>query len=72
MCFFYKKKECMICFEMRNLIKLNCNHKFCYNCLYDLLQRPKKKMICPYCRTPTYNIKNKVLNIMLIMKKYNE
>ncbi len=37
------KMECAVCYDMKNIVKINCNHGFCKPCLKKLLRQ--KKMI---------------------------
>ena len=41
--------ECDICFENNINCLTNCNHKYCFQCLYNWIEI-KKKETCPYCR----------------------
>jgi len=44
--------ECAICLEnIENEYKLDCNHKFCYECINKLIEDNKIK--CPLCRNYT-------------------
>jgi hypothetical protein len=52
--------ECTICCnQMRNPIKLNCQHTFCRECLLQSFKGSKcnfyikNHRICPYCRSPS-------------------
>jgi hypothetical protein len=53
--------ECIICVEScykENMIILDCNHYFCYNCISTWLQQNN---LCPLCRKTQqihYDIKN--------------
>ena len=66
-CLFTEKYEdydnsvnnCMICFNpIKDQIKLDCNHSFCYQCLLESYKGnkcnfyTKSHRICPYCRHP--------------------
>tara|TARA_Y100001970_G_C14152437_1_gene813505 strand:- start:772 stop:1215 length:444 start_codon:yes stop_codon:yes gene_type:complete len=48
---------CGICLEEFNslspdniIVTLKCNHKYCYECIYDSYINNKEKRQCPYCR----------------------
>jgi hypothetical protein len=49
--------ECNICYELNNnenFIELNCNHKFCKECVKNILKTCRsdfKDPCCAYCRT---------------------
>lgn len=52
--------NCEICCKLiENPIILDCNHKFCYNCLLQSFKgkkcnySTKPHRICPYCRAPS-------------------
>ena len=61
--------ECCICYNENYVVKTNCNHEICVDCLSKLY-----KPICPICRN---NLKNKLPKIILTLilknstKKYN-
>ena len=47
------EKECNICYEnqnIKNYIKLQCNHQFCYKCIENQLKN--NKITCAFCRQP--------------------
>lgn len=41
--------ECYICYENNGLLKTQCNHNFCLDCILKWYIHTKKE--CPYCRT---------------------
>ena len=41
------KGECGICYDIKSLIKTNCDHLFCKNCITEWI---KKSNTCPMCR----------------------
>ena len=63
--------DCSICFEnyeKNKFVKLNCNHKFCGDCVIETIKTSKiNNLPCPLCRTEissivayTNEVKNKV------------
>ena len=51
----YYDKECAICLETEcvyNLVKLNCGHEFCGQCITQVLKtnKNKKSINCALCR----------------------
>jgi len=61
--------ECSICLSKilnENLCITNCNHKYCYRCLNNWLE--KKKITCPYCRTTIqfYKHNKQIIRIIYI------
>jgi hypothetical protein len=40
------KEKCLICYGKKELISLECNHKYCEECISEWY---RKKEICPYC-----------------------
>ena len=64
--------QCPICFEDCDptiLIKTNCNHSFCENCLNDWLKQSKYS--CPLCREDiqSYHKNNEITRILPIIIK---
>ena len=54
-------EECIICFEMVDLmINLKCNHKFCKSCTDKITI--EKLITCPLCRNNQTYAKTKILN----------
>lgn len=52
------EEDCNICFEktqFRNMVTLNCNHKFCGDCVSQTLKKCNKNNLpnCSLCRTKT-------------------
>jgi hypothetical protein len=51
-----KNYECNICydvFDKSQIVKLNCNHDFCKNCVKSTIKsciEMNKEACCPYCR----------------------
>jgi hypothetical protein len=37
--------QCIICYETKWILRTECHHHLCLNCLFDI-----KKDECPYCR----------------------
>lgn len=58
-----EKCECGICYEEcanKNIIKLNCGHEFCKDCIKQTLQNERKLTpCCAYCRTDITNFELK-------------
>ncbi len=56
--------ECPICLEIlenqNEIIKTNCNHQFCSNCLIEWVRRDPQHHTCPICRS---NLNNCVISI---------
>jgi hypothetical protein len=40
--------DCFICFEIKRVIKLSCDHLICFKCYNQLAER--QLYSCPYCR----------------------
>ena len=48
-----EERDCPICFETREtdeISQLNCQHKFCANCITEHIHRNRKDNRCPLCR----------------------
>jgi len=46
-----ESKECTICNEIKNIIKLSCNHEMCFDCWKKIADdHTKLPTSCPYCR----------------------
>jgi len=66
------KEECNICYEEkqnRHIVKLNCNHKFCGECVSQTLKKCNKFKLpnCAMCRTKIDCIlvnDNEIMNIL--------
>lgn len=39
--------ECGVCYDIKSLIKMNCSHSFCNDCISEWI---KKSNTCPMCR----------------------
>ena len=39
--------ECGVCYDIKSLIKMNCSHSFCSDCISEWI---KKSNTCPMCR----------------------
>lgn len=69
-------RTCYICYENKNLIRLDCKHKFCKPCLKKIIETKKNNqedtslVSCPYCRQDVTKTNNK--NINRILKRFNE
>ena len=69
-------RTCYICYENKNLIGLNCKHKFCKPCLKRIIEAKKDHpedtslIPCPYCRQDVIKTNNK--NINRVLKRFNE
>lgn len=57
-----KNEICSICIEniiqtdkQEQIIKLNCNHYFHYNCILQWIQHKRQFVNCPNCRNPIHN-----------------
>jgi len=51
----YLEDICCICYLNKTNVKLNCNHKYHFNCLhvwnkYNSIDVSKENISCPYCR----------------------
>ena len=51
--------ECYICYENNGLLRTECNHNFCLDCIFKWYIHTKKE--CPYCRTILKLYKSKLL-----------
>ena len=40
--------ECGVCYDKKSLIKMNCSHSFCSDCISEWI---KKSNTCPMCRS---------------------
>ncbi len=58
-------QECLICFNIRPVVKLSCNHKICAVCINDNL---KYRANCPFCRKIIVNCEP---NIFTCKRKMN-
>lgn len=64
-------EECGICYENKNLIGLNCKHKFCKPCLKKIIETKQNNeedaslVNCPYCRQVFIKTDNKYINRVL-------
>ena len=78
---YYELDECPICLEenIKNGIKLTCNHMFCQSCIDTMIQGKDNK--CPLCRRETIKEVLKSIgitadlcdsNIDLIMKAFSQ
>jgi hypothetical protein len=48
-----EERDCPICFETREtaeISQLNCQHKFCTNCITEHIHRNRSETRCPFCR----------------------
>ena len=48
-----EERDCPICFETREraeISQLNCQHKFCANCITQHIHRNRRETRCPFCR----------------------
>ena len=63
------RKECIICFQDRNLKEFCGEHKFCHNCCNEWA---KKSILCPCCRKPCVNKKYLTYNYNLLNIDYDE
>lgn len=68
-----QKCECGICYEeceTKNIVKLNCGHEFCKDCIKQTLQNERRlTSCCAFCRT---DIKNIELKLESIKDEFNE
>jgi len=66
-----EKKECEICFEMKELVNIHDNHYCCKKCLNSIVINPNISQEdgavcrCPFCRRNICETNNKGLNIKL-------
>ena len=62
-----EKCECGICYEEcanKNIVKLNCGHEFCKDCIKQTLQNERKLTpCCAYCRTDITNFELKLESV---------
>lgn len=68
-------EECSICYEQTNwtdMVVLNCEHKFCSNCITSSLKRIEN-MTCAMCRSDidTFTVTNRIIheNITKILSR---
>ena len=65
------KMECPVCYDMKNLVKINCNHSFCKSCLKKIIKTKENDIEddspvpCPLCRRNVTKTGNKSVNISL-------
>ena len=65
------KMECSICYEIKNLVKINCKHQFCKPCLKQIIKTKENDIEddspvpCPLCRRDVTKTKNKSVNVSL-------
>ena len=48
-----EERDCPICFETREIAEisqLNCQHKFCTNCITQHIHTNRRETRCPFCR----------------------
>jgi hypothetical protein len=48
-----KDDDCAVCLELLNndiIVKTNCSHHFCCNCLYKINKNATEQIPCPICR----------------------
>lgn len=66
-----EKKECEICFEMKELVNIHDNHFCCNDCLGNIIKNPnityKEGPLCrcPFCRHNICKTDDKYLNLKL-------
>ena len=62
------KMECPVCYDMKFLVKINCNHSFCKPCLKNIIKTKENDINdnsfinCPLCRREVINTQNKSVN----------
>ena len=65
------KMECAVCYDMKNIVKINCNHGFCKPCLKKIIMTKENDIddhsfiTCPLCRRDVTKTKNKSVNVLL-------
>ena len=65
------KMECAVCYDMKNIVKINCNHGFCKPCLKKIIKTKENDIddysfvTCPLCRRDVTKTKNKSVNVSL-------
>jgi hypothetical protein len=48
-----EERDCPICYEIKEreeISQLNCQHKFCTNCITEHIHRNRSETRCPFCR----------------------
>jgi hypothetical protein len=58
--------ECLICYDMANLIFLPCSHSLCSECKHRLV-----KPACPFCRSAFEEASTKVAGIINTLPREN-
>ena len=54
--------ECNICYdekELKNFVKLGCNHEFCKDCVISTIKTSHDKLCCAFCRTEITEIESR-------------
>jgi len=68
--------ECPVCYENKNLVTINCKHKYCKACLKKIIKTKENYpndhslIPCPYCRRDIIKTNNKCIN--RILNYFNE
>jgi hypothetical protein len=68
-----EKCECDICYEKilnTNIVKLNCNHELCKECVKTIIKtckKHRKDINCAFCREKTFTIETKSDEIKMEM-----
>ena len=65
--------ECPICFEVKTLKRLNCDHYICQTDINHILALPRRNQTCPICRKPitSYGCNGIITNVG-IMANYQQ
>ena len=55
--------ECPVCYEVKDLEKLTCNHSICFDCANTIIDtQVNNNLSCPMCRNISYEIDNNEIN----------
>jgi nitrogen fixation NifU-like protein len=69
------KCECNICYddkELKNFVKLGCNHEFCKDCVIETMKTSNNKLCCAFCRTEITGIESRTTEIKSEIDNYIE
>jgi hypothetical protein len=70
-----EKCECNICYddkELKNFVKLGCNHEFCKDCVIETMKTSNNKLCCAFCRTEITGIESRTTEIKSEIDNYIE
>lgn len=73
----HKLCECSICYEekeVKNYVKLNCSHEFCYDCVINQVKSRQNTptICCALCRTEVKEIQCRTNDIKEQINKYTK